>query len=343
MMERKKALIAMSGGVDSSVALSLMQSKGYECEGVTMRLLQNADSSIADAKAVAKRLGVPFTVAEMVDTFRETVIAGFVDLYEKGLTPNPCVMCNKLLKFGELLRLADQKDCDVLVTGHYAKVEKSGGQYVLKKAADLKKDQSYFLYTLTPEQLERVRFPLGDYTKPEIREIAERLGFVNAKRKDSQDICFVPDGDYAKVIAEYSGKAYPAGVFLDLKGNVLGKHSGLINYTVGQRKGLGIALGKPMYVCAKDPEKNTVTLCDDAELYKEKLSAKDFNWIIAPKADSFRCKARIRYRHTEQDATVTLQGDTVSVLFDEPQRAITPGQAVVLYDGDTVLGGGTII
>lgn len=342
-MKSKRALIAMSGGVDSSVALSLMKADGYECEGVTMRLLNGSESGIEDAKAVARRLDVPFSVAEMVDTFRETVIAGFIDAYEKGLTPNPCILCNRVLKFGELLKLADRKGCDVLVTGHYAKTEQVDGRFILKKAADKQKDQSYFLYSLTPEQLSRVRFPLGNYTKPEIRDIAERLGFVNAHRKDSQDICFVPGGDYARVIAEYSRKIYPEGNFVDKNGAVLGKHGGLIKYTVGQRKGLGIALGKPMYVCAKDTAKNEVVLCDDAELFGTELEAVDFNWIIPPKAEVLRCKARIRYRHTEQDATVAVLENKVKVTFDQPQRAITPGQAVVLYDSDIVLGGGTII
>ena len=343
MMDNKKALVAMSAGVDSSVALSLMQQMGYECQGVTMRLLANSDDSITDAKAVAERLKVEFTVAEMVDTFRETIIAEFVKAYEDGMTPNPCVLCNKVLKFGELLKIADQNNCDILVTGHYARVECADGKYLLKKAKDPAKDQSYFLYALTQEQLSRVYFPLGEYTKPQIRELAERLGLTNANRKDSQDICFVPDGNYAKVITEYANKSYPNGKFIDLKGNVLGEHSGIIKYTVGQRKGLGIALGKPMYVCAKSVKENTVTLCDDDELFSRSLKANNFNWIVEPKTDTLRCKARIRYRHLEQDATVKISADTVTVVFDEPQRAITPGQSVVLYDGDTVLGGGIII
>lgn len=338
----KKALIALSGGVDSAVALSLMLQQGYECEGITMHLLEGEEQNITDAEAVAKTAGVPFSVADLEEYFKTTVIDEFVKAYENGLTPNPCVVCNKKLKFGKLLEICVEKQIDFLVTGHYAKTENKDGDIYLKKADDPKKDQSYFLYSLTPDQLKRIIFPLGEYSKSEIRKIAETLSLSNAHRRDSQDICFVPDGDYIKVINEVANKTYPKGNFIDKNGKVLGVHQGIVNYTVGQRKGLGIALGQPMYVGAKNEKDNTVTLCDNASLFSTTLEACDFNWIVRPKADTFRCKARIRYRHEEQPATVTLSGDTVTVVFDEPQRAITPGQSVVLYDGDYVLGGGII-
>ncbi|MBE6798215.1 MAG: tRNA 2-thiouridine(34) synthase MnmA [Ruminococcaceae bacterium] len=338
----KKALIALSGGVDSAVSLNLMIEQGYECEGITMHLLKGDEQNVADAEAVATAAGVPFSVADLKDYFKSEVIDEFVTAYENGLTPNPCVICNKKLKFGKLLDICNEKGIDYLVTGHYAKIERRDGKAYLKKADDPKKDQSYFLYSLSPEQLKRVIFPLGEYRKPKIREIAESLNLVNAKLRDSQDICFVPDGDYIKVINEVTNKTYPKGNFVDKNGAVLGEHQGIINYTVGQRKGLGIALGQPMYVSAKNQKDNTVTLCDNASLFSTTLEACDFNWIVEPCADMFRCKARIRYRHEEQPATVSLNGDTVTVVFDEPQRAITPGQSVVLYDGDYVLGGGII-
>ncbi len=338
----KKALIALSGGVDSAVALNLMLQNSYEVEGITMSLLDGDDQNALDAKSVADRASVPFSVVDLKDFFKETVIADFVDSYESGLTPNPCIICNKKLKFGKLLEICDEKGIDFLVTGHYAKVENSNGKVLLKKADDPKKDQSYFLYSLTPEQLKRVIFPLGEYSKSQIREIAENLNLENAHRRDSQDICFVPDGDYIKVIDYYTNKKYPFGNFIDKDGNVLGKHQGIVRYTVGQRKGLGIALGKPMYVCDKNAENNTVTLSTDEELYGTTLTAKNLNWIVTPVIDTFRCKARIRYRHEEQPATVTLLGDTAIVVFDQPQRAITPGQSVVFYYDDIVLGGGII-
>ena len=338
----KKALIALSGGVDSAVALNLMKNNGYDCYGITMHLLDGDEQNITDAKAVAEAAGVPFSVADLSDCFRAAVIDEFVKAYENGLTPNPCVVCNKKLKFGKLLEICDEKGFDCLVTGHYAKTEHKNGKVYLKKADDPKKDQSYFLYSLTPEQLKRVIFPLGEYSKSEIRKIAEKLNLSNAHRRDSQDICFVPDGDYIKVINEITNKTYPKGDFIDKSGVVLGKHQGIINYTIGQRKGLGIALGQPMYVGAKNAKDNTVTLCDNASLFGSTLEADGFNWIIKPETAAFRCKARIRYRHEEQPATVTINGDTVTVVFDEPQRAITPGQSVVLYDGDYVLGGGII-
>ena len=338
-----KVLVALSGGVDSSVAAHLLIEQGYECVGATMQLLDNAERQIADAKAVADRLGIPFYAFDMRKEFRELVIDEFVKTYENGGTPNPCVVCNKQLKFGLLLQKATELGCDYIATGHYARVKEVDGRYILKKAETLEKDQSYFLYSLSQSVLSKVLFPLGAYSKDEIRKIAENLSLVTAKKKDSQDICFVPDGDYIKVIEEYANKTYKRGNFVDTSGNVLGQHQGIIRYTVGQRKGLGIALGKPMYVGSKNVENNEVTLCSDEELYSKTLTATDFNWIAFEGApEILRCKARIRYRHIEQPATVTISNDIANIVFDEPQRAATSGQSVVLYDGEVVIGGGII-
>lgn len=339
-----KALIAMSGGVDSSVAAYLMMRQGCECIGATMQLLDGAESQIADAKAVADRLGIPFYSFDLRHEFRETVIDEFIKSYENGETPNPCVVCNRRMKFGLLFDKARELGCDCIVTGHYAKIEALNGRYLLKKSEIREKDQSYFLYSLSQEQLSHIVLPLEAYSKQEVREIAEKTGLITARKKDSQDICFVPDGDYISVIESYTNKTYPKGNFVDIDGNILGQHQGLIRYTTGQRKGLGIALGRPMYVGGKNVDKNEVILCDDDELYGDTVTARDFNWIAfdtPPK--TFRCKARIRYRHTEQSATVTVGNNTVTIVFDRPQRAATPGQSVVLYDEDTVLGGGIII
>lgn len=339
----KKALIALSGGVDSSVAAYLMLRQGYDCVGATMQLLDGAEKQIADAKSVADRLNIPFYAFDLRKEFRERIMDTFAESYIRGDTPNPCVVCNRELKFGLLADRAKELGCDFTVTGHYAKTEQQNGRSLLKKAENTEKDQSYFLYSLSPEQLSRVIFPLGSYSKPQIREIADGLGLVTAQKKDSQDICFVPGGDYVSVIESLTHQRFPQGNFVDTDGNVLGQHGGLIRYTVGQRKGLGIALGHPAYVGRKNVAENEVVLCSDEELYSDTLTARNFNWIAFDSApDTLRCHARIRYRHKEQPATVTVCGDEVKVVFDSPQRAVTPGQSVVLYDGDTVLGGGII-
>lgn len=348
----KKAIIAMSGGVDSSVAAHLTIEKGYRCIGATMKLFtgQEEDSTCCslsdfeDAKQVAHRLGMEHYVFNFTDDFDEKVIKKFINAYEIGATPNPCIECNRHLKFEKLIRRMEELDYDYVVTGHYARIEESGGRFLLKKAVDETKDQSYVLYSMTQKQLAHTLFPLGELTKEKAREIAEENGFVNARKKDSQDICFVPDGDYARFIEEYSGKHYPDGDFVDQSGKVLGRHKGIIRYTVGQRKGLGLSLPAPMYVMKKDIDKNEVVLCSNEELFGSSLVAKDFNWIAFENPpEKLRVKAKIRYNQREEDATVTPQADgTVLVEFDKPQRAIAKGQAVVLYDGDIVVGGGTI-
>lgn len=355
-MENRKALIAMSGGVDSSVAALLMKEKGYDCVGCTMKLYRNEDAGIEnehtccslddveDAKRIARYLEIPYYIFNFSQDFRANIIDRFVWSYENGRTPNPCIDCNRYMKFGKLFDRAQILGCDKVVTGHYARIEKQGGQYILKKAVDAKKDQSYVLYTMTQKQLSQTMFPLGELEKTTVRKLAQEHGFTNAEKPDSQDICFVPDGDYARIVELYAKHPVCPGNFVDLSGAVLGQHRGIIHYTIGQRKGLGISFSKPHYVCAIDPASNTITLGKNADVHQRHLTADDFNWISgsAP-CRPIRCKAKIRYRQAEQPATATALSDgTVKVLFDAPQRAITPGQAVVLYDGDIVLGGGVI-
>ena len=355
--DKNTALIAMSGGVDSSVAAYLTLRDGYSCEGVTMRLYRNADigksdyhtccsqRDIDDAAEVAFQLDIPFEVPDFTAEFKMSVMEKFIRVYESGGTPNPCMDCNRYMKFDLLLKYAEEKGLNHVVTGHYARIEHDGVRYLLKKALDGKKDQSYFLYMLTQEQLSRVCFPLGEMQKEETRAIAERLGFCNAKKHDSQDICFVSDGDYAGFMERYSGKRYPAGDFLDADGNIIGRHRGAVRYTVGQRRGLGVTGGERLYVTGKSMENNTVTLGTNADLYGRTILAGELNWIAFPSAPTtFRCAAKIRYRQAEQPASVFAEGDNrVRVVFDTPQRAIAPGQTVVFYDGDVVLGGGTIL
>ena len=357
-MACKKALIAMSGGVDSSVAAWLTQQEGYTCMGATMRLFSNSVlpqeqestccslDDVEDARSVAFRLGMPFYVFNFQEDFRREVMDQFVSCYEAGCTPNPCIQCNRHLKFDRFLRRAKELECDVIVTGHYARIryEEETGRWLLLKAVDAAKDQSYFLYALTQEQLSHVRFPLGELTKTEARQIAEAQGFINARKRDSQDICFVPDGDYMDFLRRYTGKSYAEGDFLDLKGKVVGRHHGAVGYTLGQRKGLGLAMGAPVYVCGKDMTANTVTVGPNESLFRRTLRANDWFWFPFPALTGpLRVKAKARSRMTEQSATVYPEENGFArVVFDEPQRAITPGQAVVLYDGDMVVGGGTI-
>ncbi len=348
----KKALIAMSGGVDSSVAAYLTTCRGYTCIGATMRLFDTEDNTCCsvdaaeDARAVAHKLGMPFYVFNFTEDFKSRVMEDFVSCYEAGLTPNPCIQCNRHLKFSRLLERAQILGCDAVITGHYAQIKSdpATGRYCLYKAVDTAKDQSYFLYALTQEQLAHIEFPLGGLTKPQVREIAQEQGFLNAKKRDSQDICFVPDGDYLAFLRRYTGKDYPTGDFLDCSGAKVGIHQGAVGYTLGQRKGLGLAMGEPVYVCAKDMQANTVTVGPNEALFHRVLRANDWFFFPFPTLTKpLHLMAKARSRMTEQPATVyPEENGFVRVEFDQPQRALTPGQAVVLYDGDMVVGGGTI-
>ncbi len=349
-------LIAMSGGVDSSVAAAIVKSQGYHCIGVMLRLHDafaqdidttcGTDKDAQDARAVSDRLGIDFHTYDCRDSFEREVIQRFVSAYEQGITPNPCVECNRYMKFGKLFEHARSLGCEYIVTGHYARIEydEKYGRKVLKKAVDETKDQSYVLYSLSKEQLEHVIFPLGSYTKNEIREKADFLGFENAQKKESQDICFVPDGDYVSFIERYTGKTFEQGDFIDRDGNVLGRHKGLIRYTVGQHKKLGIVTPEPMYVDRIIPETNEIMLVEDADLYKKEVEITDVIWsAFDTPPEILRAHAKLRYRHKAAPCTVYVKEDGgATLVFDTLQRAPAKGQSAVIYDGDTVLGGGVI-
>lgn len=351
----KKVMVAMSGGVDSSVALLLLK-ENYELVGATMRLFDGEDgacgssSDADDAKEIATRFGVPHYVFDFREKFRENVIDRFNKSYLSGETPNPCIDCNRYIKFRAMLQKADELGCDYIATGHYARTQydEKSGRWLLKKATaddgDNLKDQSYVLYNLTQEELSRVIFPLSAITKAKVREIAKENGFINHEKPDSQDICFVPDGDYSGFIKRYTGVNTPEGDVVDTQGNVVGRHNGILSYTIGQRKGLGIAFGKPMYVVDKNAENNTVVVGTGDDLMRKSLVAYDVNLISIPSLDlPMKVKAKTRYRQSEQPCVIKpLENGEILVEFDEPQRAITKGQRVVFYDGDIVVGGGII-
>lgn len=338
--------IALSGGVDSAAAAALLLQAGHRLTGVHLRLLPSPDPRDAqDAADVARRLAFPFHLLDLSPAFRDTVIQNFIREYRQGRTPNPCVLCNRKIKFGALLDHALAMGAGFLATGHYARIERRDGRFLLLRGLDRTKDQSYFLCGLTQHQLSHILFPLGELDKPRVRRLAEAHGLANARRRDSQDICFVPRGKYAEFIEQTSGQPSPPGDFLDAGGHVLGRHKGLIRYTHGQHRGLGLSTEEPLYVLDKDPVANTVRLAPDSALWSRSLTAERMNWIALPGLERPReVTAKTRYSQHEAEALAEPLADgQLRLTFRQPQRAVTPGQAVVLYDGDAVLGGGTIL
>ena len=346
----KSVIIGMSGGVDSSASAALLKRQGYRVVGVTMKMWNREQaevgccsfSAIDDAKKVADKLGIEHYVLDYEKEFEHNVVKYFIDEYKAGRTPNPCTLCNKHIKFNALLKMADKLGVDCIATGHYAKIEEKDGRYFLVRPEDRKKDQTYFLYNMTQEQLKRTVFPLYGVTKEETRQIAEEIGLSVAKKPDSQDICFIPDGDYIKFITWRDGKM-PDGNFVDTDGNILGRHKGIMNYTIGQRKGLGIALNRPMYVIGINPENNNVVLGPDGTQLKDSLKAHSINMIAFDHiTEPFKCTAKIRYNAPDMPCMVYPDENGFKVTFDQPQKFVTPGQMVVLYDNNIVIGGGII-
>ncbi len=342
----KRVLVAMSGGVDSSLAALLLKNAGYECVGATMLLSGDETRNADDAREVCLRLGMEHRTFDMREAFRASVIEPFIRSYESGETPNPCVECNRHLKFDLMFERAAKLGCEYVATGHYAAIRERDGRYFLCRAADQSKDQSYFLYSLAEERLKKTLFPLGELTKSEVRALALEAGLSSAHRRDSQYICFIPDGDHADFISRYTKKSYPEGDFVDRDGRVLGRHRGLVRYTVGQRRGLGLSLPEPLYVAKKDAPNNRIVLCRDAELYGTcaELSDVTLSGFSGDMPTEFDAEVKVRYRHEPSRAHITLTGDgRAHVTFFEPQRAMTPGQFAVFYLGDIVLGGGKIV
>ncbi len=354
----KKVIVGMSGGVDSSVAAYLLKKQGYDVIGVTMRIWQDDTreiieekggccgfSAVDDARSVAAEIGIPYYVLNFKKEFKRYVIDYFIDEYLQGITPNPCIACNRYVKWEVLLSKALELGADYIATGHYARVVKYPitGRYTLRTAETSLKDQTYALYNLTQEQISHTLMPVGDYMKDDIRKIAAEIGLHVAKKPDSQDICFVRNNDYGQFIKENSDSEIRKGNFVDFNGNILGVHRGIINYTVGQRKGLGISFGKPMYVCEIRPETNEVVIGNNECLFKKEVFVKNFNFMaFEPKDGEYRVLGKIRYSQKKSPCTIKIKGNFAECVFDEPQRAVTPGQAAVFYDNEYIVGGGII-
>ena len=353
-MSKQKVLLGMSGGVDSTAAALLLQRQGYEVIGATLRLQDEATEAsghalrdIGDARAAADKLGIRHIILDWRSRFREKVLDYFAAEYDRGRTPNPCVVCNPTVKFPALLEAADREGAAYIATGHYARIipEPRTGRHRLCRALSPARDQSYALFGLSPAWLPRILFPLGDCDKPQVRELAAQAGLAISQKADSQDICFVPDGDYGAFLERYTGSPGPAGSFVDTRGNILGRHKGIRHYTVGQRKGLGVSLGAPAFVERIDAATGSITLSGGENLFTDTLFARPVNWLAPAEPEHpFPVQAKVRYAHSPQPATVCLQRDGgVRVEFAEKQRAVTPGQAVVFYDRDELLGGGLIL
>lgn len=350
---KKRILVAMSGGVDSGTTAALLKKEGHDVIGVTMQLWDYGDADggccsaddVRDARRVAEQINIPHYVVNYMDVFKKYIVEDFVGKYLSGKTPSPCVLCNQFMKFNFLLRRSLELGADYLATGHYARVETDEvtGKFYLSKAVDTYKDQSYFLFTLTQNELSRIMFPLGSMTKDEVREIAKDMNLKVANKPDSQEVCFITAGDYRDFLKEHGGMRKGRGEIIDVDGNVLGYHDGVYSFTVGQRRGLGIAKGKPMYVVKVEPEANRVVVGEEKDIFRTKLTANNISWVDIIPSDKMKVRAKIRYRHFESDASVSIQSDSQAfVEFNTPQRAMTPGQAIVFYDGDRVLGGGWI-
>lgn len=362
MLNKNKVVVGMSGGVDSTVAAYKLKEMGYEVIGVNMRLWQDdfleeehfmrdggccSLSSVEDARRVCEQIGIPFYALDFKSIFKETVVDYFIESYKNGETPNPCIACNKHVKFEALLEKAHQLGAYYVATGHYAKIyyDDTIGRYLVKKASAVSKDQTYAIYNLTQEQLKHILMPLSDFnSKDEVREIAAKFDVVMSQKSDSQEICFVPDQDYVGFLKRNGDFEITEGDFYDTDGNKVGRHGGIVNYTIGQRKGLGVTFGKPMYVVDIDPEFNRVVLGDNDSVFKKELWADEVNFILMDHIDGpYRCEAKIRYSAVPAPCTIEMVNGLAHVVFDTPQRAVTPGQAVVFYDGEFLVGGGTII
>lgn len=349
---KKRILVAMSGGVDSSTVAAILKKEGHEVIGVTMQLWDYGDGEggccsaddVRDARMVAEEIGIPHYVVNYMDVFKKYIVEDFINKYLSGRTPNPCVLCNQFMKFNFLLRRAMELGADYLATGHYARVETDEeGRFYLCKALDESKDQSYFLFALTQNELKRLIFPLGSMTKSEVRNIAKNMNIKVANKPDSQDVCFITGGDYREFLKDHAEAKNGKGEIVNTNGNVLGNHDGVFSFTVGQRRGLGISKGKPLYVIKVDPESNKVVVGEENDISRTTLMASDVIWINESPSDEIRVKTRIRYRHRESDSVVRMRSDGEALVeFKDPQRAITPGQAVVFYEADRVLGGGWI-